>query len=318
MAYDHTTTADQVLQGFDLAGKQVIVTGASGGVGEETARALASKGAAVTLASRNKNKLDEAANRIRESTGSKLVETGVLDLAKPDSVRAFAADWMESHGQLNILINNAGVMACPLSRTADGWEMHFASNYLGHFLLTCLLVPALKAGAPARVVNLSSRGHRRAAVDLDDPNFDNREYDAWVGYGQSKTANIWFSNELNKRLSSTGITSNALHPGVIITDLYRHMTRELIKEQQDRYPHYREDQLQMKTVPAGAATSVWAATSPELEGKGGLFLEDCGISGPMQGEDDPHGYAPHAMDQNSAGRLWNLAEELLGETFDLS
>jgi NAD(P)-dependent dehydrogenase (short-subunit alcohol dehydrogenase family) len=311
MTFGFATTADEVLAGIDLTGKRAIVTGASGGLGEETARALAAKGAAVTIAARNLAKAEAAAEQIRQSTGNAQVDIGELELDKPASVRAFASSWLARHDALNLLINNAGIMACPLMRTAEGWEMQFATNHLGHFLLTNLLVPALKAGAPARVINLSSSGHRRSTVDLEDPHFERREYDPFVGYGQSKTANIWFSMELNERLASQGVTAFAVHPGGIMTELGRHLTQETIAQMTKMLS---ESKIQLKSIPAGSATSVWAATSADLEGKGGLFLEDCHIAEPATGEGNS-GYAPHAYDKAGAARLWTLSEELLGETF---
>ena len=173
MALGFNSTTDDVLAGVDLTGKTILVTGASGGLGEETARALAARGAGVTIAARSQDKLDAAAARIGKGTG-RTVETGLLALDRPESVRTFAETWMAGHDQLNVLINNAGVMACPLSRTREGWEMQFATNHLGHFLLTNLLLPALKKGAPGRVVNLSSAAHLYATVDLEDPNFVSR------------------------------------------------------------------------------------------------------------------------------------------------
>ncbi len=219
MTFGHDTTTDEVLAGIDLTGKRAIVTGGSTGLGEETARALASRGAAVTLAVRDAAKGEAAAGRIRASTGNKNIDVGIVELSVPDSVRAFAKTWLANTKKLNLLINNAGIMACPLARTREGWEMQFATNHLGHFLLTCLLVPALRAGDNARVVNLSSAGHHMSNVDFDDPHFERRDYEKWASYGQSKTANILFSVELNKRLAKDGITANAVHPGAIGPDV---------------------------------------------------------------------------------------------------
>jgi len=311
MSFDHTTTTDEVLAGIDLSGCRAIVTGASGGIGEETARALASKGAAVTIAARDAVKMQAAADKIRKSTGNQQIDTAMLELDKPASVRSFVEGWLAKYDRLNLLINNAGVMACPLTRTAEGWELQFATNHLGHFLLTNLLVPALKAGAPARIVNLSSAGHRRAPVDLEDPNFENRGYEPFEAYGQSKTANIWFTMELNKRLSGAGVTAYAVHPGGIMTDLGRHLTKEIIDAMTKQIG---ASGIQFKSIPAGAATSVWAATASELRNRGGLYLEDCHIAEPATA-DGRTGYAPHAYDEAGAARLWALSEELLGQKF---
>ena len=307
--FGHETTTEEVIAGIDLSGRRAIVTGASGGLGAETARALASCGAAVTLAVRDTAKAASVADAIRQSTGNPNVDLGELELVEPDSVRAFAKSWLARGEALHILVNNAGVMACPLDRNALGWEMQLATNHLGHFLLTCLLVPALEAGAPARIVNLSSGGHRFGGVDFDDPNYEQREYDKWGAYGQSKTANVLFSVELTRRLADRGVTANAVHPGVIMTELARHLQPSDLETLQSRAP---KGGLHFKSVEAGAATSVWAATSPELEGRGALYLEDCQIGKPADEAGDAGGYAPWAVDPDAAVRLWSLSEELIG------
>ncbi len=316
MAFGHDTTTDEVLEGIDLTGKRALVTGASGGLGEETARALASKGAAVTIAARNIPKAQAAADGIKKSTGNTDVDVLEVELSIPDSIRKAAAEYQTRHGALNILVNNAGVMACPLTRTAEGWEMQLGTNHFGHFLFTCLLAPVLKAGAPARVVNLSSAGHRISAVDFDDPHFQKRDYDKWVAYGQAKTANVLFSVELNKRLHSSGVTANAVHPGAIQTELGRHLAEEDLEELLQRRGGGAE--FSFKTIPAGAATSTWAATSPELEGRGGLYLEDCHVADVVDGGFGEPGVAPYAVDAGSASKLWTLTEQALGERFDLA
>ncbi len=305
------TTTEEVIQGIDLTGRAALVTGASGGLGEETARTLASAGAAVTLAARDIPKAEKVAKEIQASTGAS-VDVGELSLDRPDSVRAFAKQWLADHDVLHLLINNAGVMACPQARTPEGWEMQFATNHLGHFLLTSQLLPALRAGAPARVVNLSSAGHRFSPVNFDDVHFDDHPYDKWESYGQSKTANVLFSLELDRRFRDAGIRSFAVHPGAIMTELGRHLDADDIRTLQSRAP---QGAMKFKAVPAGAATSVWAATSPELEGKGGLYLENTHISGPRESDDAVEGYLPWAMDAEAAARLWTLSEQMLGEQF---
>jgi NAD(P)-dependent dehydrogenase (short-subunit alcohol dehydrogenase family) len=305
------TTTDEVIQGIDLSGRGALVTGASSGLGAETARVLASAGAAVTLTARDIPKVEAVAEEIRAATGA-TVDVGELSLDRPDSVRAFAKQWLADHDVLHLLINNAGVMACPLARTAEGWEMQFATNHLGHFLLTSHLLPALRAGAPARVVNLSSAGHRFSPVNFDDVHFDSHPYDKWMSYGQSKTANVLFSLELDRRYQNDGIRAFAVHPGAIMTELGRHLDADDIQTLQSRAP---KGGMKFKRVPAGAATQVWAATSPELEGKGGLYCEDAHVAGPRQSEDSAEGYLPWAMDSEAAAKLWTLSEETLGETF---
>lgn len=306
------TTTDEVIEGIDLAGKVAVVTGASSGLGAETSRVLAGAGAAVTLTARDVAKAEGVADAIRADTPGASVEVMELELHRPESVRHFAKAWLESHRELNLLVNNAGVMACPLDRTIEGWEMQLATNHLGHFLLTGLLLPALRAGAPARIVNVSSAGHRFGPVDFDDPHFESREYDKWVSYGQAKTANVLHAVELDRRLRSHGVRAFAIHPGAIMTELGRHLTPDDMQTLNSRAPG---GGLKFKPLPAGAATQVYAATAPELEGQGGLYLEDCRVSGMRRGDDDVRGYKPWAVDLDAAERLWVLSELTLGEKF---
>jgi NAD(P)-dependent dehydrogenase (short-subunit alcohol dehydrogenase family) len=314
-SFDRTSTTEEVSAGIDLSGRHAVVTGASSGLGTETARALALRGASVTLACRDLEAGREIAESITASTGNAHIEVMALDLTRPDAIRAFAEAFAARHERLHLLINNAGVMACPLERTERGWEMQFGTNHIGHFLLTCLLAPQLRAGAPARVVNLSSAGHRFADVDFSDPNYESRPYDKWEAYGQSKTANVLFSVELNQRLASDGVEAFAVHPGGIMTNLGRHLQKQDIEELMSRAPGGQG--IQWKTVEQGAATSVWAATAPELAGHGGIYLEDCQIAKPKQSDDQDGGFADYAVDPESAERLWALSEELLGERFPL-
>jgi NAD(P)-dependent dehydrogenase (short-subunit alcohol dehydrogenase family) len=303
------TTADEVLEGIDLAGRRVLVTGASSGIGQETARALAARGAEVILTARDTAKGEGVAAGIRESTGNAKVSVESVELASLASIREFAQRFLAKYDTLHILVNNAGVMACPLARTADGFEMQFGTNHLGHFLLTGLLVPALRKGAPARIVSVSSRGHHIAPVTFDDPNFEHRPYDKWQSYGQSKTANILFAVGLDRLLSSQGIRALALHPGAIMTELARHLVPDDIKFLQSRGG---STGLQFKTVEAGAATSAFAAVAPELNGKGAVYLEDCHIA---DVNDEPNalwGVKSYAIDPANADRLWALSEKAVG------
>ncbi len=220
--FDANTTAHEVLAGQQLQGVRILVTGGSGGLGKEAARALAAKGAEVILAARSADKLVQARTDIVDATGNANVATLVLDLASLDSVRAAAAEFLSRYQRLDVLINNAGVMASPLLRTADGFEMQFGVCHLGHFLFTGLIMPALLEAAPARIVNLSSAGHQIADVDFDDPNYLQRDYDKWQAYGQAKSANVLFSVALNQRLAAKGVSSYAVHPGAIAeTELAR-------------------------------------------------------------------------------------------------
>lgn len=313
MKFDRNSTTTDVLNGIDLSGKTTLVTGASTGLGAETARALAACGADVTLVARSAAKLANVAHEIQSATG-RLPEIAALELDKPATIRTFVADWLSRHEKLDILINNAGIMATPLTRTAEGWESQFATNHLGHFLLTNLLADAIKAAGNARIVNLSSGGHWYSTVDLDDPNYQNRDYDALQAYGQSKTANIWFTLELARRWGDRGVTSFAVHPGGIMTELGRNLEPVVAKRFEQLIKDYPDI---WKTIPQGAATSCWAATSLDLNGKTGLYLEDCHISEPG-GEDVVlnGGYLPHAYDADGAKQLWELSNNLLGTAFD--
>ncbi|HEY3670709.1 MAG TPA: oxidoreductase [Acidimicrobiia bacterium] len=302
-----TTTAD-VLEGVDLQGKIAVVTGASTGLGLETARALASVGAQVVLAGRDSARIDAAAASILDREPNAMLEQGALDLTSLDSVRAFAEWYASNHDRLHLLINNAGVMYTPFEHTAEGFEMQFGTNHVGHFLLTCLLVPQLLADPPSRVVNLSSGGHMGSDIVWDDVNYERREYEKFSAYGQSKTANILFSVELDRRLGDRGVHAYAVHPGMIATELGRHMSREDFQAMADRAKSAPSGGLPpRKTVEQGAATSVWAATAPELDAQGGTYLADAEVT-------DQH--APWARDPESARRLWTLSEQMVGQTFD--
>jgi NAD(P)-dependent dehydrogenase (short-subunit alcohol dehydrogenase family) len=314
-SFGKDSTASEVVAGLDLSRMYAIVTGASGGLGAETARALASRGAEVTLTARDLAKAGKVADSIRESTGNARIDVMELALDDPRSVRAFAKSFLAKGQPLTALINNAGVMACPLERTAQGFELQFATNHLGHFLLTCLLAPALRRGSPARVVSVSSRGHRFSPVVFEDIQYERRPYDKWEAYGQSKTANVLFAVELDRRLRGAGVRANALHPGAIVTELGRHLKPEDIAQLQARAPGGR---MEWKTVPCGAATSVWAASAPELEGRGGLYLEDCHVASLRSSPSDEGGVEAWAVDPAAAEKLWRVSEELLGERFDLT
>ncbi len=309
------STTAEVIAGQDLSGRVVLVTGASAGLGVETARALAGAGATVWLLARDRARLDTALATLRAESLPGRLESALLDLANLEQVREAAAGLLEACPRINLLINNAGVMACPHAETAQGFEMQLGTNHLGHFLLTGLLLPALRAGAAsgreARVVNLSSAGHRYSAFDFDDPNYRQRPYDKWQAYGQSKTANVLFSVALDARTRDTGVRSFAVHPGAISTELGRHMDKDDMARIAASFPG---GKMAFKTVPQGAATSVWAATAPELEGRGGLYLEDChiaeaAVAGRLGGV---HAWA---LDPVAAERLWQISEQWVGEAF---
>ncbi|WP_243773716.1 SDR family NAD(P)-dependent oxidoreductase [Actinomadura barringtoniae] len=316
MAFDKNSTAAEVVAGHDLTGKEVIVTGGASGLGAETARVLALAGARVVVAGRDAGRGEAAVRRLREETGNRAVEFSELDLGSLASVRAFTERYAATGRSLHLLINNAGVMASPLTYTEDGFESQFGTNHLGHFALTAGLRPALAAaGGGARVVALSSRAHRRGDIDLDDPNYRHRPYDPWESYGQSKSANALFAVELTERWATDGITANALNPGAIMTDLQRHIaTGELQDMGWADADGNRITPQGWKTVEQGAATTIWAAVAPELEGVGGHYLDDCAIATPWTADDQPpfgH-YLARILDPERAERLWTLSEKLIG------
>jgi NAD(P)-dependent dehydrogenase (short-subunit alcohol dehydrogenase family) len=311
------STAAEVIAGIDLSGKRTIVTGGSSGIGVETARALASAGADVTLAVRDTDAGQRTAADITETTGNDAIYVGRLDLADPASVAAFVAAW---DGPLDILVNNAGVMALPeLQLTPGGWERQFATNHLGHFFLANGLHASLAGSGGARIVSLSSRGHLRSPVVFDDVNFSDRPYDPWLAYGQSKTANVLFAVAATQRWAGEGIYANAVHPGAIIeTNLSRYSIEPALQAQLRESGEYTTPEgvrLRFKTIAQGAATSVLAATSPQLEHVGGRYFEDCNEAGVLAGEDlgaYAAGVAAYAVDPNNARRLWELSVHAFG------
>jgi NAD(P)-dependent dehydrogenase (short-subunit alcohol dehydrogenase family) len=308
--FGRDSTTDEVLAGHDLSGLTVFVTGANSGLGQETARAMAARGAQVILAGRDPGKLNEAMAAIRAGVPGAAPDSIVCDLGSLESIRACGAEARERFEKIDLLINNAGVMACPLGRTADGFETQFGTNHLGHFALTAELMPLVEAGERKRIVNLSSRGHHFAKVDFDDPNFERRAYDPWVSYGQSKTANILFTVGLEARFAGRGIHAYAVHPGGIQTNLGRHMTEEMTAALMERVTKS-DSGFAWKTIPQGAATSCWAATAPELEGKGGVYCEDCHVA-EVDDVSPAGGVRSYAIDPQAAERLWQISEELTG------
>jgi NAD(P)-dependent dehydrogenase (short-subunit alcohol dehydrogenase family) len=302
------STAAEVVADVDLTGKRATVTGGSSGIGVETARALAAAGAEVTLAVRNAEAGRSVAEDITATTGNADLRVAELDLAAPRSIAAFVASWT---GPLDVLVNNAGVMAIPdLQLTPEGWELQFATNHLGHFALAVGLHDALaKASAGARIVSLSSRGHLRSPVIFEDINFASRPYEPLVAYGQSKTANVLFAVEASRRWADEGVTANAVHPGAVATtNLSRHLDPdELERIKAAGVYHY-------KSVEQGAATSVLVATSPELDGIGGRYFQDCNeapVVDPATAEETGAGVADYAVDPANAERLWELSEATL-------
>ncbi|MES2036160.1 MAG: SDR family NAD(P)-dependent oxidoreductase [Pseudomonadota bacterium] len=307
------TPARDVVAGHDLTGRTAIVTGAATGIGVETARALAEAGAEVVIAARKPDLAAAAVADINKTAPGK-TRFEMLDLSELASIRAFAERWAGK--PLHILINNAAVMACPLDRTHDGFEMQIGTNHFGHFLLGTLLAPALVAGAQgsgktSRLVSLSSIGHRRSDINWEDPNYVTRPYEKWESYGQAKTANSLFAVGFHQRFKDQGVTANAVMPGGIMTPLQRHLPLEEQKAMGwiDDNGKVRDG---FKTTEQGASTSVWAAVGRELEGVGGLYLENCAQALPWTKDKGWEGVMPYALDQTSADRLWSLSEETVG------
>ncbi|MEO0643973.1 MAG: SDR family NAD(P)-dependent oxidoreductase [Pseudomonadota bacterium] len=311
------STADDVLENVDLSGKTVFITGANSGLGKESARAMAAKGAHVIMAGRDPAKLDSAFSEITALNPAAKLETILCKLGSLEALRACTADANTRFEQIDILINNAGVMACPLSRTDDGFEMQFGTNHLGHFALTAGLMPLIlkSANTPGsgRIVNLSSRGHFITPVNLEDPNFENRPYDEWLSYGHAKTANVLFSVGLEKRFAGKGIHAIAVHPGGIETNLGRHLSEEQRAALTERVTTA-DPNFEWKSIAQGAATQVWAATTPELEGRGGLYCEDCHIA-EIDDESRVSGVRSYALDEDAADELWSISEDMAGAVF---
>jgi NAD(P)-dependent dehydrogenase (short-subunit alcohol dehydrogenase family) len=298
--FGFSSTAIEVIEGVDLSGKRAIVTGGASGIGLEIARALSAAGAAVTLAVRRPAAARAAAEDIRVSTGNNAVEVRYLDVSDLDSVRKFGADWT---GPLQILVNNAGIMALEnLERTPQGWEMQFATNFLGHFALTIGLRSALAAASGARIVSVSSSANMMAPVFFDDPHFNFIPYNPRLAYAQSKTANVLMAVEATRRWANAGIFANALNPGAILTNLQKHVGGKLVT------PPERQ-----KTAQQGAATSVLLATSRQLEGVGGRYFEDCNEASIVDRRPDNFagGVAPYAVNPDNAERLWRFATAML-------
>lgn len=311
--FSATSTAGEVIKGISLAGKVAIVTGGYTGIGLETTRILAEAGATVIVPARS---LDKAKENL---AGIANVELEEMDLMNPDSVDAFAATFLASGRPLHLLINNAGIMFVPLRRTSHGIESQLATNYLAPFQLTARLWEALKKANGARVINVSSQGHQFAPFHFEDPNFEQRDYETLQAYGQSKTALNLFSLELDNRANPFGVRAYSVHPGNIWgTELVREAPLEILQQ----FGFYDAEGkvvpeviASLKTVPQGAATTIWCATSPLLNSIGGVYCEDADIANLSLGQEMSAGVKPYSVDAAYAKRLWQLTEELTGITF---
>jgi NAD(P)-dependent dehydrogenase (short-subunit alcohol dehydrogenase family) len=318
-----TSTTEDVLSGIDLRGKRILVTGVSAGIGVETARSLAAHGAHVVGTARDERKAEAATAQVRNGAAAnggsfELIE---LDLARLASVRSCADQLLRKGQPFDVIIANAGVMATPFSCTTDHFEMQFGTNHLGHFVLVNRIAKLLRAGG--RLVNLASAGHRFSNVNLEDPNFEGTPYDPFVAYGRSKTANILFAIAFDQRYRSRDIRAAAVHPGVIQTELGRHMDPAMVKAMMDRLEKQLaaegKSSFPWKTIPQGAATSVWAAVVAPAEVIGGKYCENCHV-GHVVPEDiaispTSEGVRAYALDPNAAEALWKKSEEMVGESF---
>ena len=313
--FNATSTTSDVSKGIDLTDKVAIVTGGSTGIGLETVKTLSEAGATVIVPARNIEKARQNLQNIKN------VEIEEMDLIDSDSITRFTDKFLASGRQLDLLINNAGIMFVPLRRDKRGIESQLATNYLAVFQLTASLIPALKKATGARVVNLSSQGHQFSPFNFEDPNFEEREYETLAAYGQSKTAINLFSLELDNLAKSSGIRAYSVHPGNIWgTELLREAPLEMLQNfgfYDEKGNPVQEVIASLKTIPQGAATTIWAATSPLLNNIGGVYCEDSNIAELALGQEMEAGVKPYSLDETSAKRLWKLTQKLTGITFEV-
>jgi len=318
-----TSTTEDVLSGINLQGKRILVTGVSAGLGIETARSLAAHGAQIVGAARDLKKAEAATAQVRKDAAANggSFELIALDLGNLASVRASADGLLAAGKPLDVIIANAGVMATPFGHTTDGFETQFGTNHLGHFVFVNRIAPLLRAGG--RLINLSSAGHRYSNVDLEDPGFERTPYEPFVAYGRSKTANILFAVAFDKRYRERGIRAAAVHPGGIQTELGRHLDPSrydtLIAQINEQLAAQGKAPFQWKTIPQGAATSVWAGVVAKAEEVGGRYCENCHV-GSIIPDDVPitvisEGVRAYALDPANAEALWKKSEEMVGESF---
>ena len=318
--FDATSTTDDVLGSIDLSGKRVLVTGVSAGLGVETARALVAHGAHVFGTARDLSKAEAAVAPVhRDATSDGRIELIELDLASLDSVRSCADRLVADGRSFDVIINNAGIAHPPFGRTADGFETQFGVNHLGHFVLTNRIAHLIAPGG--RLVVVASAAHRMSDIDLDDLNYDHTPYDPFTSYGRSKTATMLFGVEFDRRHKSRGIRATSVHPGVIKTELARHVDEAGIDAMMDKLNAHRaaagEVLFRYKTIPEGAATSVWAAFVADADDVGGRYCENCHVADIVQGPVDAvaEGVYPYALDPERARALWHRSEAMVDERF---
>jgi NAD(P)-dependent dehydrogenase (short-subunit alcohol dehydrogenase family) len=318
-----TSTTEDVLSGVNLKGKRILVTGVSAGLGVETARSLAAHGAHVVGAARDVTKAEASTAQVRKDATAQggSFELVTLDLASLKSVRACATELIAKGEPFDLVIANAGVMATPLGHTVDGFETQFGTNHLGHFVLINRIASLMRAGS--RLINLASSGHRFANVDLQDPNFEHTPYEPFIGYGRSKTANILFAVAFDQRHRGRGVRAAAVHPGGIQTELGRHMGREQLEAMVDQINKQEAAQgrgpFQWKSIPQGAATSVWAGVVAPADEIGGRYCENCHVGSVVADNVTispiSEGVRGYALDPGTAQALWQKSEEMVGESF---
>lgn len=305
MTEDLTITTDDVLSGVDMSGKVVLITGGTTGLGKESARALGAAGATVIITARSEEKGQVAVAQLSELVPQGDFSFEVMELSSLESVRSFTDRFLATHDRLDVLLANAGIMAVPYGKTNDGFELQFGTNHLGHFVLVNRLLPLLKASAPSRIVNLSSAGHFASDILWDDPNFDSTDYSKMEAYGQSKTANILFTVELERRYGDIGVHSWAVHPGMVMTDLARSFTKDDFGDLASRAKKSGMKMPTLVNVDVGASTQVWACARAEALENPGAYLADRAVAQPSD----------YANDPEAAKRLWELSEQLVGESF---
>src|SRR5262245_35522739 len=320
MHYGWETTTTDLLDGRSLSGRRMLVTGGSAGLGLETARALAAHGADVVITARNTAKGERAAATVRATAApGATVEVRELDLESLASVRACADRLLAEGMPIDVLFANAGVMACPEGRTRDGFETQIGTNHIGHFVLANTLVPLVAKSGNGRVVATSSAGHRLSDVNLGDPNFERTPYNAWQAYGRSKTANVLYAVELDRRVKGRGVRAVAVHPGAIPTELARHLTPETMTRMQEIIDAAGGPEgLKFKSIPQGAATQVWAGVVADAETVGGRYCENCGVAERDDGSNPIGGVRSYAIDPERARALWARTEEWAKEKFPLA